>query len=710
MPSPLHLLPLLLLLAAPGVGAEPLVAHRLDVSIDPDQGTLEASARLELPPDQRRWTLWLHAGLRPKVTGGEARLKRLGASEHLERFRLDVDAPGPITLSYAGRIRHALEDIREGMGRARQVSRGTIEPEGVVLDGYSGWYPRIDGALQRFDLSVRLPPGWFAVSQGAGPEIAADDGGVRIGWREEQPQDDIYLIAAPFHRYTKASDHGEAQVYLRRADPELAQRYLDATERYLALYSALIGPYPYAKFALVENFWETGYGMPSFTLLGPRVIRLPFIIETSYPHEILHNWWGNGVYVDYASGNWSEGLTAYLADHLLAEERGAGADYRRDSLKAYADYVQDSDDFPVRAFRGRHGSASQAIGYGKTLMILHMLRRDLGDAGFIAGLQRFWQDNRFRTASFDDLRQAFEATSGRDLSDWFAAWTERTGAPALALADVVASTAGEGYRLSGRVQQIQSQAPYPLTVPLVVHLADGSAVEHRLPLDTREGRFELALPAAALRVDLDPNFDLFRRLEPGESPVTLSALFGAEDGLIVLPSGAPPALAEGYRRLAEGWAGTARGWKVVADTDLDALPPGRPIWLLGWENRLLAAAMPEAGLMPEAQRLTLGSGDYRGADWSFALTQRVGGRALGLVAAGRPEALPGLARKLPHYGKYGYLVFSGEAPDNRVKGQWPAGDSPLRVWLSDARPVLAAPERPTLRSALAGTPAVGNEH
>ena len=36
------------------------------------------------------------------------------------------------------------------------------------------------------------------------------------------------------------------------------------------MYRGLIGPYPYQKFALVENFWETGYGMPSFTLLGRR--------------------------------------------------------------------------------------------------------------------------------------------------------------------------------------------------------------------------------------------------------------------------------------------------------------------------------------------------------------------------------------------------------------------------------------------------------
>ena len=42
------------------------------------------------------------------------------------------------------------------------------------------------------------------------------------------------------------------------------------------------------------------------------------------------------------------------------------------------------------------------------------------------------------------------------------------------------------------------------------------------------------------------------------------------------------------------------------------------------------------------------------------------------VIAGSKESLPGLQRKLPHYGKYGALVFKGGAPDNQLKTTWPA--------------------------------------
>jgi len=89
----------------------------------------------------------------------------------------------------------------------------------------------------------------------------------------------------------------------------------------------LHGPYPFPKFAIVENFFPTGYGFPSYTLLGASVLQLPFIPATSLRHEIAHSWWGNGVLVDYASGNWCEGLTTYVADYL-SQEIASAADAR----------------------------------------------------------------------------------------------------------------------------------------------------------------------------------------------------------------------------------------------------------------------------------------------------------------------------------------------------------------------------------------------
>ena len=681
------------------------IHHEIAAELDPGAGTIAASDRLTLPPGD--WVLTLHRGLNPKVDSGDATLQPLGRDDHLEHYRLHVAGAGPVALSYAGVIRHGLEDVAESLGRGHQRTRGTIGEDGVFLDGSSGWYPSFGDHLHTFTLEVRLPPGWLAVSQGAGPGTltepsegtGASPRQARASWREDQPQNEIDLVAAPFTLYQRATPVAQAEVYLRTADPGLADRYLEATETYLDLYSRLIGPYPYPKFALVENFWETGYGMPSFTLLGPQVIRLPFIIDTSYPHEILHNWWGNGVYVDYASGNWSEGLTAYLADHLLAERRGAGADYRRDALRAYADYVRQDGDFPLREFRSRHSSASQAIGYGKALMVFHMLRRQLGDQTFVEGLRRFYADNRFRTARYEDLRRAFEAVSGRDLQGFFAAWTGRTGLPRLQIADLMLRQGSQGFRLTGRVDQTQAEDPFPLEVPLLIELADGELREERIPLTERSATFDLELPAAPIRLSADPDFDLFRVLADGESPVTLSRVFGAQRGVIVWPSEAPPELAQAYRTLANAWAASYPGWDVRSDRDLDGLPKGSAVWLLGWENRHLSTFVAGATfrLDPKDHRLGIPSVEAmpEGA-LSPVLTRSIGAQPVAWLATPEPAAVAGLARKLPHYGKYSYLAFTGSGPGVRLKGQWPAGDSELTVWMTEDRVPPKRLQRPPL--------------
>ena len=171
--------------------------------------------------------------------------------------------------------------------------------------------------------------------------------------------------------------------------------------------------------------------MPSFTLLGEQVIRFPFILESSYPHEILHNWWGNGVYPDYESGNWSEGLTAYLADHLFREMDGAGSEYRKEMLARYKNYVASDDDFALSEFTSRNSAASHAVGYGKTLMLWHMLRVKIGDELFLSGLNKLYADYKFKRASFDDIAILFSEVSGQDLTPFFDQWVNRVGAPAL---------------------------------------------------------------------------------------------------------------------------------------------------------------------------------------------------------------------------------------------------------------------------------------
>jgi aminopeptidase N len=313
----------------------------------------------------------------------------------------------------------------------------------------------------------------------------------------------------------------KAMAFLRSDDEALANKYLETPAQYTEMYRNLIGPYPYSKFALVENFWETGYGMPSFTLLGEQIIRFPFILHSSYPHELLHNWWGNSVYIDFDQGNWCEGLTAYMADHLIAEQRGIAGQYRRSTLQNYSDYVDADSDFPLSQFISRDSPASSAIGYGKLLMVWDMLREKVGDKAFSRSLQQFYRDNKFKRVSFAEIQKAFESNYDKDLSSFFTQWIERKGAPELLLNIVEVDKNKNVFDLNISLEQLQAEDVFLLDIPLVVYHKN-SVTKHRITMDKKKQKFSLTLKEEPLKVQVDPQFNLFRKLHYSEIPPSLS--------------------------------------------------------------------------------------------------------------------------------------------------------------------------------------------
>lgn len=658
------------------VVAQTIVQHALDVTLSPDQQHLEVRDTITLPKTTSgRTTFHLNSGLRPLVSGAKLKVIQSNVVETLYEIEM-LAGQRQITLHYQGKIAYPLAQ-QAGELRQSQQTLGTISTEGVYLDSASGWFARFDDELLTFTLDVHVPSGWSAVSQG-----------VRLGtkpirWQERQPQDNIFLIAAPFKEYGQMHAGVALQVFLRDADEQLAQRYLQATGEYLAMFEKLLGPYPYKKFALVENFWETGYGMPSFTLLGAKVIRLPFILHSSYPHELLHNWWGNSVYVDHRLGNWSEGLTAYLSDHLLQEQRGEGGAYRQAMLQKYSDFVNTENDFPLNQFKGRFSPASEAIGYGKTAMLLHSLRLQLGDKVFTESLRAFYKDYRFKRVDFNALRDTFSKISGKDLALQFDEVLTRNGALMLALTKATAQPAGGGYLLEIDVEQTQDAQPYSVNLPIAITLRDRpTAYQISLPLKTKKISLRFPLDSVPLRVDIDPEFDIFRRLDRAEIPAALGRGFGDAQAIFVLPSAAPKATLQAYRQLALEWTDAQH---IVLDKDIKGgLPAGRSAWILGWENRYfdaVATAVDQySATLSRQSGMQIGAQAYTRAGNAVALStthRQDAAMTVHFLAAHTAVAIAAMARKLPHYAKYSYVVFSASDMVNAAKGLWPITNSPL---------------------------------
>jgi hypothetical protein len=674
------------------------IQHELQVSLVPEKHRIHVQDKITLPEtllsaSGGKVDFLLHAGLQVvssahSVKSGPNEEKTDHASVPLQHFTVSLP-PGKrsFLIEYRGQIEHPLEQQGEDYARSFRETPGIISSDGIYLAGATHWYPHFNEGLVSFTLDVQLPDILDVVSQGKRTRHEKKDGWTYVRWDSSEPQDEIFLIAGPFTEYSRESTQVQAMAFLRSPDEQLANKYLEATIQYLEMYSRLIGPYPYDKFALVENFWETGYGMPSFTLLGPRVIRLPFILYSSYPHEILHNWWGNSVFVDYQTGNWSEGLTAYLADHLLREQRGTAVEYRRVTLQKYADYVSKRKDFPLTAFHSRRSPVTEAVGYGKSLMFFHMLRQHLRDEAFTKGLQKFYRENKFRPAGFSDLKEAFSAVAGEDLQREFAQWISQPGAPSLRVTEARARPDGKGYLLTAIMEQTQLGPAYRLRIPIAVHL-EGHETAFQTTVAMQSKRLEMVfrVPDRPWQLDVDPEFDVFRRVGLKEIPPALTQAFGAEKGLILLPAKASDKVRQGYQELAEMWQRSQPGkLEMKWDSEVDQLPSDRAVWVFGWENRFqpeIIAALIDYDVSLTQKRVRMGTTEIRRDNHSVVLAARRlpnPNLALAWLATDNVSAMQGLARKLPHYRKYSYLGFEGNEPTNIAKGQWPVLHSPMSV-------------------------------
>jgi aminopeptidase N len=266
-----------------------VVGHQFQIKLVPQDSRIEVKDTIEVPKQWQGKTIQfiLNGDLSIDATAEDITQIPLSgpyksaASDYeipLKQYRL-VLKPGQnrFDLQYQGRINHPIRRAGEEYDRSSAETPGLIDPKGVFLANSTVWYPIIDSTLVTFTMQVNVPGKWSVVTQGRRTSFHRHKQGNDISWQEHNPQDDIYLVANRFIEYSHQAGKVQAMVFLREKDDALAQKYLDATQQYISMYSRLLGPYLYSKFALVENFWDTGYGMPSFTLLGPKVIRFTFI-------------------------------------------------------------------------------------------------------------------------------------------------------------------------------------------------------------------------------------------------------------------------------------------------------------------------------------------------------------------------------------------------------------------------------------------------
>jgi aminopeptidase N len=554
--------------------------------------------------------------------------EQLDISEQKGILRILPSREGTLEIAYEGVLREP------SPGFQGEQPSSVISGRGIFLTGT--WYPK-PRQMCRYHLTATLPDGYEAVSEAETIKKTGKDGKTAFGFDFPHPLDSIDLIATNRYKIVKER-FGRVEIfaYFFPEDLDLVKTYMDHAKHSLELYDHLISSYPYKRFSIVENFLPTGYSMPTYTLLGQEVLRLPFIPETSLGHEILHQWFGNLVYIDYARGNWAEGLTTFLADLLYQEEKGRGVEYRKESLINYQSYVNEKNVFPLRDFTERTGYASEAIGYGKALMVFQMLKNMVGEKRFYESIRYFVEENRFRKASWEDIRRAFEKFYPRNLGWFFGQWIDGKGLPDLHLEEVKVEPSEAKFEVAFTV--VQKGEALMLDLPVAVYSYLGKAKDV-LHLQAEKERFKMVVDGAPDRIALDEDYEVARRLSINEFPPVIARLIGDEKRVIVLSPSGP----EIYAQVVDGLKGEGT---TLSDPDrIKYIVPGTSsLLILGADNPVVARLY--------------GSAVSRGG-FSVRMKENPWNRwkVVGIFNARSKEEVETAFQKIFHYGKYSAVSF-----------------------------------------------------
>ncbi len=652
----------------------PVVSAELEIRLEPETRTLQAAGRWILPGG-RSWEVLLNDRFEVTDFRIEGSALAAGATRHAgsQRWQLPA-AAGERRLEI--RWRGVLDPLDTGVDHRGVMTQNApvAGPRGTFLAETSYWHPVLQGAGLDYQVVIDTPSDQHAVVPGApaGEEVRAGRRIQRYGFR--RPESAVTLMSGPYRVIQREYRSVDGRRLLLRAllHPEIAGQGpddLEAVARYVARYEVQIGAYPYEAFSIVSSPTPTGFGFPTLTYMGVDVLRLPFIRGSSLGHEVLHNWWGNGVRPDYAGGNWSEGLTTFMADYAFREDIGEEA-----ALETRVGWLRDfaalgaTTDKPLIDFRSRTHGAEQVIGYNKAAMLFLMLRDAIGRDAFEQALRQFWLSHRGEMASWDDLRRALERVSHRDLHAWFEQWLARSGAPELKLASASTARAGDRWRVDVRVTQ--GSPAYRLRLPLVLSLEDGTERTHWVELNGTQQAYRLEAELRPLAVTLDPEARVFRRLAPGEaSPILRQAML--DPATVTVLTGAEKTGAALARRLVE---------HPLRRQDPESAIPTAPLLLVGLRAEV-ESYLQRAGLPGPPGELDDAPAGASAWVWTAG---RPGAGPVTVVAARDEKTLGDLMRPLPHYGRQSWLVFEGTKVIER--GVWPLRAQGIR---------LTPPPRPT---------------
>ena len=435
-----------------------------------------------------------------------------------------------VTVDYSGRLGSATPD-REALGVQQDVGIReelaiTAEPR-LLYSNRSYWYPQApvtDFATGVLRLTV--PERSVCIATG----LPASGNPVRIKTPRGASHRYVFLVNQPARYFSTVVSRlvpsGETAMtqptplnVAIKANPRQAGRgRTKAAEAaaILRVYGDVLGdfPYPSLTLALVDDLLPGGHSPAYFALVNQPLPASKFtwandpVAFDGFPqfflaHEIAHQFWGGAIGWESYHEQWiSEGFAQYFA--LLYAERsldkGRVEDIRRKLRTTATEY---GDQGPIwLGYRLGHlqedGRIFRALVYNKSAMVLHMLRRWIGDDAFFRGLRRLYQESRYTKIGTRHVERVFATEANADLARFFEGWIRSSDTPRVR----VTTTGSAGGQVALRIDQM---AAAPMEIPVTVTLVyqSGAAEDHLVKLSKPLTEVRLPLSGALRSVELN---------------------------------------------------------------------------------------------------------------------------------------------------------------------------------------------------------------
>ena len=393
------------------------------------------------------------------------------------------------------------------------------------------WFPCLDAPAQRATTEVlaTFPAKMTALSNGA---LVSDQ--VKAGRRTTHYRFDFphpaYLVTLAVGEFEEERARtGDTQLrYLfpkgRKAD---AMRCVGRTPEMIELLEEVTGEkYPYGSYSqvFVTDFIFGGMENTSATTLTDSVLHdarahQDYSAEPLIAHELTHQWFGDLLTCrEWPHGWLNEGFATY--GEVLWKERSEGVDevdlYRGTLLEVYLQEVREHYARPIvtRKFHLPVDLFDRHL-YQKGALVLHELRRRLGDELFFRAIRHYVKTNRAQSVETVDLARAIEEATGHNLDRLFNQYVFSAGHPELK-AEV--RYEAEERRVRIKVQQKQKASPpdgFPIFhLPLKVRVvADRESREQILELSDAEHVYFISSEKEPEQVSLDPRREILGTLE-----------------------------------------------------------------------------------------------------------------------------------------------------------------------------------------------------